>query len=78
MDSKLHHANPVHPATSRPFEVDADLRQMYALLMEGRTRTNDWRFWHVGELAFGFFMIDCHLDPRKHVRLWHDGERLIA
>jgi ribosomal protein S18 acetylase RimI-like enzyme len=51
---------------------------MYALLMEGRSHTNDWRYWHVGELAFGFFMIDCHLDPAKHVRLWHDGDKLIG
>jgi ribosomal protein S18 acetylase RimI-like enzyme len=51
---------------------------MYALLMEARSRTNDWRYWHVGEVAFGFFMIDCHLDPRKHVRLWHDGDKLIG
>jgi mycothiol synthase len=78
MDSKLHHANPVQPATSRPFEADADLRQMYSLLMEARSRSNDWRYWHVGELAFGFFMIDCHLDPRKHVRVWHDGDRLVG
>jgi ribosomal protein S18 acetylase RimI-like enzyme len=51
---------------------------MYALLMEARSRTNDWRYWHVGELAFGFFMIDCHLDPRRHVRLWHDGDKLVG
>jgi ribosomal protein S18 acetylase RimI-like enzyme len=46
--------------------------------MEGRSRTTDWRYWHVGELAFGFFMIDCHLDPQKHVRLWHDGKKLVG
>lgn len=59
---------PVRWVTSRPHETEADLQQMYALLMEGRSRTNDWRYWHVGELAFGFFMIDCHLDPTRHVR----------
>jgi ribosomal protein S18 acetylase RimI-like enzyme len=46
--------------------------------MESRSRANDWRYWHVGELAFGFFMIDCHLDPRKHVRLWRDGSKLVG
>jgi ribosomal protein S18 acetylase RimI-like enzyme len=51
---------------------------MYALLMEARSRTNDWRYWHVGELAFGFFMIDCHLDSRKHVRVWHDGDKIVG
>jgi ribosomal protein S18 acetylase RimI-like enzyme len=78
MDSKLHHAGPVRSVTSRPFETEADLKQMYGLLMEARLQTNDWRYWHVGELAFGFFMIDCHLDPRKHVRLWRDGEKLVG
>ena len=78
MDSKLHHAGPVHPVTSRSYEAETDLQQMYGLLMEARSRTNDGRYWHVGELAFGFFMIDCHLDPRKHVRLWHDGDRLVG
>jgi len=78
MDSKLHHAGPVRSVTSRPHETEADLQQMYALLMEARSRTNDWRYWHVGELAFTFFMIDCHLDPRRHVRLWHDGKKLVG
>jgi ribosomal protein S18 acetylase RimI-like enzyme len=62
----------------KPYESSADLRETYDLLMEGRSHTNDWRYWHVGELAFGFFMIDCHLDPRKHVRLWHAGDRLVG
>jgi ribosomal protein S18 acetylase RimI-like enzyme len=78
MDSKLHHAGPVRSVTSRPYEAEADLQQMYDLLMKARLQTNDWRYWHVGELAFGFFMIDCHLDPRKHVRVWHDGDKLVG
>jgi len=78
MDSKLHHAGPVHPVTSRSYEAETDLQQMYGLLMEARSRTNDWRYWHVGELAFGYFMIACHLDPQKHVRLWHDGDKLVG
>jgi len=78
MDSKLHHAGPANPLTSRPYEAEANLRQMYGLLMAARSLTNDWRYWHVGELAFGFFMIDCHLDPRKHVRVWHDGNKLVG
>jgi ribosomal protein S18 acetylase RimI-like enzyme len=78
MDSKLRHVGPVRSVTSRPYEAEADLQQMYGILMEARSRTNDWRYWHVGELAFGFFMIDCHLDPKKHVRVWHDGEKLVG
>lgn len=78
MDSKLHHAGSLHSVTSHPYETEADLQQIYALLMQARSQTNDWRYWHVGELAFGFFMIDCHLDPRKHVRVWHDGKKLVG
>jgi ribosomal protein S18 acetylase RimI-like enzyme len=78
MDSKHRHAGLVRSVTPRTCEIDADLQQMCGLLMEARSLTNDWRYWHVGELAFGFFMIDCHLDPRKHVRLWHDGNKLVG
>jgi ribosomal protein S18 acetylase RimI-like enzyme len=51
---------------------------MYGLLIDARAHTNDWRYWHVGELAFGFFMIDCHLDPRKHVRVWHEKDKVVG
>ena len=52
---------------------------MQALLVEGRAQTDDWRFWHVGELNFSFFMIACHLDPCRHIRLWRDaGGKLVA
>jgi len=78
MGSNQHQRSSVRLAASRPYEKDADLREVYDLLMEGRSRTNDWRYWHVGELAFTFFMIDCHLDPRRHVRLWHDGDKLVG
>ncbi|MDD5263772.1 MAG: GNAT family N-acetyltransferase [Candidatus Bipolaricaulis sp.] len=78
MDSKSNQASPVGSATCRLYMTEADLRQMYGLLMEARSRTNDWRYWHVGDLAFTFFMIDCHLDPRRHVRLWHDGSKLVG
>jgi len=78
MDPKVHHAGSVPSATSRPYENEADLRQMYALLMEARSRTDDWCYWHVGELAFGFFMIDCHLDPRKHLRVWHERDKVVG
>jgi ribosomal protein S18 acetylase RimI-like enzyme len=78
MNSDSHQTIPARSLTSRPYEGEADLKRMYALLMEARLRTGDWRYWHVGELAFGFFMIDCHLDPRKHVLVWHDGEKLVG
>jgi ribosomal protein S18 acetylase RimI-like enzyme len=59
---------------SRFYETEHDLRRMRGLLMEGRSHTDDWHYWHVGELAWGFFMVDCHLKPQEHIRLWHDDE----
>jgi len=46
---------------------------MQRLLMQARSLTDDWRYAHVGELLFSYFMVVCHLDPREHVRLWHDS-----
>ncbi len=60
--------------TSRLYEAESDLQQMYSMLMEARARTSDWRYPHVGELAFTFFMVDCHLCLNEHIRLWHDAQ----
>jgi len=68
----------VHPTgsgrslTSRLYETEQDLRQMQGLLMEARSRTDDWRYWHVGDLMWWFFIVTCHLNPQEHIRLWHD------
>jgi len=51
---------------------------MQDMLMEARSRTGDWRYSHVGELLFTFFMVARHLDPGEHIRLWHDGDRLVG
>jgi hypothetical protein len=51
---------------------------MQDLLMEARSQTDDWRYWHVGELLWGFFMVLCHLNPQEHVRLWHDERAKLA
>jgi len=52
---------------------------MQDLLMEARSRTNDWHYAHVGELMWGFFMVTCHLNPQEHIRLWHDKQaKLVA
>ena len=65
--------------TSRLYETEHDLLQMQGLLMQARSRTNDWRYWHVGELMWAYFMVLCHLNPREHIRLWHDeDDKLIA
>jgi mycothiol synthase len=74
LSSNLCHSAPARPLTSRPYETERDLVQMQDLLMEARSRSDDWRYGHVGELTWGFFMVACHLDPREHIRLWHDGE----
>jgi len=60
--------------TSRYYRTEHDLLQMQSLLMEARSRTDDWRYWHVGELMFAFFMVACHLNPQEHIRLWHNDE----
>ncbi len=57
---------------SRLYETEHDLQQMLDMLMEARAQTSDWRYAHVGELLFDFFMVACHLNPREHIRLWHD------
>jgi mycothiol synthase len=54
------------------------LVQMQALLMEARSQTDDWRYPHVGDLLFWFFMVACHLDPQEYIRLWHVGDSLVG
>jgi ribosomal protein S18 acetylase RimI-like enzyme len=46
--------------------------------MEGRAQTDDWRYPHVGDLGWWFFMVVCHLDPREYIRLWHAGDKLVG
>lgn len=65
--------------TSRYYRDEHDLLEMQRLLMEARSRTDDWHYPHVGELQFAFFMVLCHLNPQEHIRLWHDdSEKLIG
>jgi ribosomal protein S18 acetylase RimI-like enzyme len=64
--------------TSRLYETEHDLQQMYDLLMKARLLTDDWHYAHVGELAFNYFMIACHLNPQEHIRLWYDNEKLAG
>lgn len=67
-----------HVLTSRGYEGEQDLISMQNMLMEGRAFTNDWCYAHVGELAFNYFMVACHLNPSKHIRLWFDEDKLIG
>jgi ribosomal protein S18 acetylase RimI-like enzyme len=61
--------------TSRPYENEHDFLEMQEMLMKARRRTSDWRYAHVGELIFNFFMVQCHLDPKEHIRLWQNEQR---
>jgi mycothiol synthase len=58
--------------TARLYETEHDLLDMLNLLMDARAQTSDWRYAHVGELLFDFFIVACHLNPQEHIRLWHD------
>lgn len=65
--------------TSRLYQDEADLLGMQSLLMEGRAKTSDWRYFHVGEMMWNFFMVTCHLDPCTFIRLWlDDSSKLVA
>ncbi len=64
--------------SSRPYMDETDLIAMQALLVQARAETDDWRYPHLGDLNFWFFMVAIHLDPKKHIRLWHDGSNLIG
>jgi mycothiol synthase len=44
---------------------------MQYLLMEARSYTDDWRYPHLGDLVFWFFMVLVHLNPQEFIRLWH-------
>jgi len=72
--TNIHHTASGRSLISRFYETESDLQQMQGLLMEARSRTDDWRYRHVGELTFGVFMVACHLNPQEHIRLWHDDE----
>jgi ribosomal protein S18 acetylase RimI-like enzyme len=64
--------------TSRLYEAERDLQKMYGLLIDARSLTDDWHYAHVGELAFNYFMVTCHLNPQEHIRLWHNNEKLVG
>ncbi len=78
MKSNLHYVASVRSLTSRFYETEHDLQQMQGLLMEARSHTDDWHYWHVGDLTWGFFMVACHLNPQEHIRLWHDDEGTLV
>ena len=63
---------------SRSYESVDDLQQMQDLLMQGRSRTGDWCYPHVGDLIWAFLIVSSHLNPREQIRLWHDGEGRLA
>lgn len=74
LHSNLPPTIPTRAWTSRYYAGAPDFEQMQALLIEARARTDDWRYAHVGELMFAYFMLVCHLDPCRHIRLWHNAD----
>ncbi len=64
--------------SSRSYESEGDLIQMQELLMQGRAQTDDWHYAHTGDLLFNYWMVLSHLNPCEHIRLWHEGNRLIG
>jgi hypothetical protein len=74
MNTNLDLDLPTPPLTSRSYQSEDDFQQMQGLLMEARSRTNDWHYAHVGELMWAFFMVTCHLNPQEYIRLWHDEQ----
>jgi hypothetical protein len=66
-------ASAAAPWTARAYAGPHDLAAMLGLLMAARTHGDDWRYPHPGDLMWNFFMVACHLDPGRHVRLWHDA-----
>ena len=63
---------------SRSYETENDLVLMQKLLMEGRALTNDWGFAHIDVLMDVFFMVACHLNPKEHIRLWFDQDKIVG
>ena len=78
MASNISVSAPAHALTARNYQSEQDFIQMRELLMEARAQTSDWRYAHVGELQFNFFMVVCHLNPQEFVRLWHVDGKLIG
>ncbi len=67
----------IRPLTSG--YTSAKLTYAYAESADGSACTNDdWRYPHVGDLLFWYFMVVCHLDPNEYIRLWHVGDRLVG
>jgi ribosomal protein S18 acetylase RimI-like enzyme len=51
---------------------------MQGLLMAARSRSDVWRYWHVGDLLWAFLTLTSHFDPHDHIRLWHDAQDRLA
>ena len=64
--------------TSCCYESENDLGQMQDLLMYARLETDDCCYAHISDLLFQFLMVACHLNPWKHIRLWHADGKLVG
>lgn len=60
--------------SSRPFENETDLQRMCALLVDARRIAgHDAGYWHVGDLAWRYFLLTFRADPCRSIRLWQDA-----
>ena len=77
-DSPQSHISPISAWSPQPYETEYDLQQIQDLLMHARSRTDDWRYPHIGDLMWDFFILFCHLHPQEHTRLWRNDRGELA
>ncbi|MBI5031123.1 MAG: GNAT family N-acetyltransferase [Chloroflexi bacterium] len=66
---------------SRNFENENDLKLIRAMLVDARRIAGHRAgYWHVGDLAWRYYMLWYRADPCQSYRLWYDAEvdRLIG
>lgn len=66
------------PLIERQYEDETDLRAILNMLMIARRKTDDWRYPHVGEFLWNFFMVLIHLDAQRHIRLWYTADGTLV
>ena len=60
---------------SRNFENENDLHIIRAMLVDAcRIAGNNAGYWHVGDLAWRYYLLCYRADPRQNYRLWYDAD----
>jgi len=64
---------------SHLFDNEQDLQKMRAFLIDARKEAGHCAgYWHVGDLAWHYFLLCLRVDPRQHIRLWEDENGALA